>query len=132
MYASKNKTKTDLRTGLCTKCYEGQKEEKLNEGKQLHPSPQQDAGSDKSLREAHPESFWSTEHGEMGSPPYRKGILRASWRDSLVPYLWRSYHMSLVAQMVKRLSTMQETWVRSLVWEDSLEKEMATHSSTHA
>ena len=24
---------------------------------------------------------------------------------------------------------MQETWVRSLVWEDSLEKEMATHSS---
>ena len=31
------------------------------------------------------------------------------------------------AQMVKRLSTMQETWVRSLGWE---EKEMATHSST--
>ena len=25
---------------------------------------------------------------------------------------------------------MQETWVRSLVWEDSLEKEMATHSRT--
>ena len=39
---------------------------------------------------------------------------------------------SLVAQMVKRLSTMQETWVRSLGWEDSLEKEMATHSSTLA
>ena len=37
---------------------------------------------------------------------------------------------SLVAQTVKRLSTMQETWVRSLGWEDSLEKEMATHSST--
>ena len=35
---------------------------------------------------------------------------------------------SLVVQMVKRLSTMQETWVRSLGWEDSLEKEMATHS----
>ena len=32
--------------------------------------------------------------------------------------------------MVKRLSTMRETWVRSLGWEDSLEKEMATHSST--
>ena len=32
--------------------------------------------------------------------------------------------------MVKRLSTMSETWVRSLGWEDSLEKEMATHSST--
>ena len=32
--------------------------------------------------------------------------------------------------MVKRLSAMQETWVRSLCWEDPLEKEMATHSST--
>ena len=39
---------------------------------------------------------------------------------------------SLVAQMVKHLSTMWETWVRSLGWEDSLEKEMATHSSTLA
>ena len=39
---------------------------------------------------------------------------------------------SLVAQMVKRLSTMQETWVRSLGREDSLEKEMATHSNTLA
>ena len=39
---------------------------------------------------------------------------------------------SLVAQSVKHLSTMQETWVRSLGWEDSLEKEMATHSSTLA
>ena len=34
-----------------------------------------------------------------------------------------------MAQMVKSLSTMQETWVQSLVWEDLLEKEMATHSS---
>ena len=39
---------------------------------------------------------------------------------------------SLVAQMVKLLSTMQETWVQSLGQEDSLEKEMATHSSTLA
>ena len=36
---------------------------------------------------------------------------------------------SLVAQMVKRLSTMRETLVRSLGREDPLEKEMATHSS---
>ena len=34
--------------------------------------------------------------------------------------------------MVKRLPTMQETRVRSLGWEDPLEKEMATRSSTHA
>ena len=38
----------------------------------------------------------------------------------------------LLAQMVKRLSTMQETWVRSLGQEDPLEKEMAIHSSTIA
>ena len=38
---------------------------------------------------------------------------------------------SLVAQ-IKHLSTMQETWVLSLGREDSLEKEMATHSSTLA
>ena len=36
---------------------------------------------------------------------------------------------SLVAQMVKRLLTMRETWVQSLDREDLLEKEMATHSS---
>ena len=36
---------------------------------------------------------------------------------------------SLVAQMVKTLPTMQETWVRSLGWEDPLEKGMTTHSS---
>ena len=35
-------------------------------------------------------------------------------------------------QMVKRLPTMWETQVRSLGWEDPLEKEMATHSSTLA
>ena len=33
---------------------------------------------------------------------------------------------------VKHLSTMQKTWVRSLGWEDPLEKEMAIHSSTIA
>ena len=37
-----------------------------------------------------------------------------------------------MAQTVKRLSTMQETWVPSLGQEDLLEKEMATHSSTVA
>ena len=34
-----------------------------------------------------------------------------------------------MAQTVKRLSTMRETWVQSLGLEDLLEKEMATHSS---
>ena len=36
---------------------------------------------------------------------------------------------SLVAQRLKSLPAMQETWVRSLGREDPLEKEMATHSS---
>ena len=36
---------------------------------------------------------------------------------------------SLVAQTVKHLPTVWETWVRSLGREDPLEKEMATHSS---
>ena len=43
----------------------------------------------------------------------------------IFPYFWAS----LVIQMVKNLLAMQETWVRSLGWEDPLEKEMATHSS---
>ena len=43
-----------------------------------------------------------------------------------------SYTTSLVAQTVKRLSTMRETWVQFLDWEDPLEKEMAIHSSTIA
>ena len=37
---------------------------------------------------------------------------------------------SQVAQMVKHLPTLRETWIQSLDREDSLEKEMSTHSST--
>ena len=36
------------------------------------------------------------------------------------------FQASLVAQRLKRLPAMQETWVRSLGWEDLLEKEMTT------
>ena len=39
---------------------------------------------------------------------------------------------SLVAQTVKSLPIVWETWVQSLGWEHPLEKEMATHSSTLA
>ena len=48
--------------------------------------------------------------------------------SALTSTLWTS----LVAQTVKRLSTMQDSWVRSLGWEDPLEKEMAIQSSTIA
>ena len=54
-------------------------------------------------------------------------------------YIYNIYHIlsardterikQMVAQMVKRLSAMQETQVWSLGWEDPLEKEMAAHSS---
>ena len=45
--------------------------------------------------------------------------------------IWLIYHVgaSLVAQLVKNPLAVQETWVPSLGWEDSLEKGMATHSS---
>ena len=36
---------------------------------------------------------------------------------------------SLMAQMVKNLPAMQESWVRSLGWEDPLEEDITTHSS---
>ena len=40
-------------------------------------------------------------------------------------YSWAS----LVAYLVKNLPEIQETWVQSMGWEDTLEKGMATHSS---
>ena len=49
----------------------------------------------------------------------------------LARYLER-FGLSLVAQRVKRLPAMQETWVQYLGQEDPLEKETATHSSTLA
>ena len=53
-------------------------------------------------------------------------------------WVWISLHYikerwdSLVAQIVKHLPAMRDTQVWSLSWEDPLEKEMATHSSTLA
>ena len=45
----------------------------------------------------------------------------------------QGFHLFVyVAQMVKHLFAMWETWVRSLGWEDPLEKEMAIHPSTIA
>ena len=49
-----------------------------------------------------------------------KGLYGQSYGSSIV---------GLVVLMVKNLPAMKETWVRSLVWEDPLEKGMATHSS---
>ena len=45
------------------------------------------------------------------------------------PLFQSSPRASLVAQLVKNLRAMRETWVRSLGWEDPLEKGKASHSS---
>ena len=50
-------------------------------------------------------------------------------RTTLVIMLLCLILTSLVAQTVKRLPTMKETWAQSLGWEDSPGDEMATHSS---
>ena len=44
-------------------------------------------------------------------------------------YIYISVRASLVAQLVKNLPAIWETWVRSLGWEDPLENGKATHSS---
>ena len=60
-------------------------------------------------------------------------ILNASLQE-LTSVVFNEFYLnvdwaSLVAQLVKNLPAMQETWVQSLGWEDTLEKGMATHSS---
>ena len=52
-------------------------------------------------------------------------------REEMYGYIWLIW-ASLVPQLVKNLSAMQETWVQCLGWEDTLEKGMATHSSISA
>ena len=49
--------------------------------------------------------------------------------EFLISVNYGYYWASLIAQLVKNLPAMQETWVQSLGWEDPLEKEMAAHSS---
>ena len=62
--------------------------------------------------------------GDLGLIP---GLEKSSGEEIGYPlqYSWAS----LVAQLVRNLPAMQETWVRSLGWEDPLEKGTATHSS---
>ena len=55
--------------------------------------------------------------------------LYMSWGSQLIPNLCLPLRLRYVSQRLKRLPPMRETWVRSLGWEDPLEKEMATHSS---
>ena len=55
------------------------------------------------------------------------GFLEA--REALDILLFLLENASLIAQLVKNLPAMRETWVRSLGWKDSLEKGKSTYSS---
>ena len=67
---------------------------------------------------------WTTHKMEV----LHLGGLISSLKDICFRRTW-TLSASLVAQRLKHLPAMQENWVRSLGWEDCLEKEMATHSS---
>ena len=62
-----------------------------------------------------------------GDPGWISGWGRSAGEETGYPlqYSWAS----LVAQLVKNLLAMWETWIRSLGWEDALEEGMPTHSS---
>ena len=64
---------------------------------------------------------------DVGDPSSIPGSGRSA-REGIV-YLLQYSWASLVAQLVKKLPAVWETWVRSLGWEDSLEKGKMTHSS---
>ena len=57
--------------------------------------------------------------------------VRKIWGEG-IGYLLQYSWASLVAQLVKNPPAMQEIWVRSLGWEDPMEKGKATHSSVLA
>ena len=65
--------------------------------------------------------------GDPGSNP-RSGTSPGEGIDYPLKYSWAS----LVAQTVKNMPAMQETWVQSLSWEDLPEECMATHSNIFA
>ena len=62
-----------------------------------------------------------------GDPGLIPGLGRSPGEE--IDYPFKYSWASLVAQLVKNLPAMQETWVQSLGWEDPLEKGKATHSS---
>ena len=62
-----------------------------------------------------------------GHPISTPGSGRSPWEGIGYPLLYSC--VSLVAQIVKNLPAMRESWVQSLGWEDSVEEGTATHSS---
>ena len=73
---------------------------------------------------------------QSGRPRFNSWVGKILWRRASLPtpVLWLGefhglFWASLVAQLVKNLPAMPETWVQSLGWKDPLEKGRATHSS---
>ena len=66
-------------------------------------------------------------HLQCRRPQFHSWVGKIPWRRDRLPTLVSS--VSLVAQLMMNLPTMQETWVQSLGWEDSLEEGVATHAS---
>ena len=84
---------------------------------------------------SHQGSFLDNSAGKESACNVRRaglipGLGRSPGEDN--GYQFQYSWASLVAQTVKNQPAMQETWVRSLGWEDLLEEGMATHSSTLA
>ena len=76
------------------------------------------------------EFIWE-KHLELGLVPKKKSIYIYTYTHTHT-HTYTCFGASSVAQMVKRLPGMWETWVQSLGQEDPLGKEMATYSSTFA
>ena len=82
------------------------------------------------LRRSHQNKGSACNAGDAGHVGLIPGLRRSPGEGIGYPlqYSWAS----LVAQMVKNLPAIWETWVRSLGWEDPLEEGTATHSSVLA
>ena len=74
-------------------------------------------------------TWWTTLHGVAKS---QTKVVTKNEEIRHLHFLIFYLRASLVAQIVKNLSAMRETWVQSLGWEDLLEKGEATHSSIPA
>ena len=75
---------------------------------------------------------WREEPGRLQSMELQRVGHDLVTKQQEQNYISITLGASLIAQVVKNLPAMQKTWVRFLCWEDPLEKEMATHSSTLA
>ena len=69
--------------------------------------------------------FWSSSHLHLPTSRQSLSVTRVCVAKNLCLIFWAS----LVAQIVKNLPEMRETWIWSLDWEDPLEEGKATHSS---